>query len=113
MESAETGLALLDLLEGYDRAVLLDAMFTGRHPPGTILEFGPSDLKMSPAPSNHFAGLPEMFRLADRLGMHFPKEVRIVAMEVDNPVVFRQALTPEARKALPAFAERARQLLEA
>lgn len=113
VESAETGLALLDHLEGFDQAVLLDAIFTGKHGPGTVLEFGPDDFKMAPAPSNHFAGLPEMIKLAQRLRMRFPKDLRILAMEVDNPIVFRQTLTPEARKALPAFVERARRLLSA
>ena len=113
IESAESGLALLDHLEGYDRALLLDAIFTGKYPPGTVLEFGPDDFKGAPAPSTHFAGLPEMLKLAERLEMRFPKDVRILAMEVDNPIVFRQSLTPAAQKALPAFVERARRFLNA
>jgi len=111
VEAAESGLALLDHLEGYDRALILDAIYTGRHPPGTILEFGPEDLQMPVAPSTHFAGLSEMIELAQRLKMRFPKDLRILAMEVSNPVVFRQTLTPEAREALPRFVERAKLLL--
>ena len=39
VESAGAGLELLDLLEGHKRALLLDAVLTGEHPPGTELEF--------------------------------------------------------------------------
>jgi Ni,Fe-hydrogenase maturation factor len=41
VEASGTGLALLELLAGYDRALLLDAIFTGNAPPGTVLEFSP------------------------------------------------------------------------
>jgi hypothetical protein len=48
---------------------------------------------------------------AKRLKIHFPKDIRILAMDVENPTVFRQALTTTAQKALPIFAKRARKIV--
>ena len=111
VETGEAGLALLDHLEGYDRALILDAIATGRCRPGTVLSWERKDFKDIVSPSPHFSGLPELIQLAERVGMHFPKDMRVLAMEVDNPTVFRDTLTPEAQKALPEFVSRARQVL--
>jgi len=111
VESAEAGLALLDHLEGYDRAIILDAIATGRCEAGTVLSWGRDDFKKIEAPSPHFSGLPEVLSLAERVGIHYPKDMRVLAMEVSDPTIFRETLTPEAQKALPAFAAEARRVL--
>lgn len=111
VEAGGTSFALLELLEGYDRALLLDAIFTGQHPPGTVLEFSREDISTQAAPAVHYLGLPEVLRLAEQLGIDFPKDILILALEVRNPLQFRQGLTPEVQQALAAFLERARQVL--
>ena len=113
VETGEAGLALLDHLEGYDRAVILDAIATGRCKPGTVLSWHRKDFKDIVSPSPHFSGLPELLQLAERVGMRFPKDLRVLAMEVDNPTVFRESLTPQAQAALPAFVAEARKALAA
>jgi len=111
VESSEAGLALMELLEGYECALLLDAVVTGGCPPGSVLEFLPEDLQKILAPSPHYAGLPEVLQMAERLGIPFPKEIRILALEVEDPYEFREGLSPSVERALPAFVERARQVL--
>ena len=113
VETGEAGLALLDHLEGYDRAVILDAIATGRCKPGTVLSWHRKDFKDIVSPSPHFSGLPELLHLAERVGMRFPRDLRVLAMEVDNPTVFRESLTPQAQAALPAFVAEARKALAA
>jgi len=95
------GLALLDLFIGYDRAVVIDAIQTGRCRPGTIMEIDPKELRSAPAPSPHFAGLPEMLALSRRLGVHFPNAVRIVAVEVADLLTIGAGMTPAVRHVLP------------
>jgi hydrogenase maturation protease len=46
------GLGLLDLFIGYDRAILIDAIQTGRFAPGTILKLSNNDLESIRAPSS-------------------------------------------------------------
>ena len=111
VETGEAGLALLDHLEGYDRALILDAIATGKCRPGTVLSWQRQDFKDLVSPAPHFSGLPELIRLAERVGMRFPKQLRVLAMEVDDPTVFRETLTPEAQRALPDLVAQARRVL--
>ena len=65
VESSASGMALIEVFAGYDRAVVIDSISTGRNPAGTIIEFGLADLGRVAAPSLHQAGLPEMSAVAD------------------------------------------------
>jgi hydrogenase maturation protease len=112
VESGGGGLDLLDVLEGYDRAILLDAILTGKHPPGTILEFSAEDFKKNDAPSPHYAGLPTVIQLAESLGIRFPTIFQIVAMEIENPYVVVEGLSDPVEAAIPALVERARSIVE-
>jgi hydrogenase maturation protease len=112
VEAAGAGLALLEILEGYDRVLLLDAIFTGYAAPGTILEFCREDFQKAAAPSTHYAGLPEVLRQAGSLGVEFPQELRLLALEVENPFEFHAGMSPFTRGALPGYVDRARQVLQ-
>jgi hydrogenase maturation protease len=112
VESGGDGLDLLDVLEGYDRAILLDAILTGKHPPGTILEFSAEDLKKDDAPSPHYAGLPTVIQLAESLGIRFPMIFLIVAVEVENPYEVVEGLSRPVETALPAIVERVRSIAQ-
>jgi hydrogenase maturation protease len=105
--SAEAGLALLELMEGYDQALLLDSTKTGLAPVGHIHEFPPEAFSGTPAPSPHYVGLPEVLALAVRLGIALPDKLRILAMEVENPYVIREVFSPDVAAALPEFVRRA------
>lgn len=111
VETSECGLALLELLEGYDKALLLDAVMTGSSPPGTILEFGPEDFDEVVAPSPHYAGLSEVLNLADRLAISFPSEIRVLAMEVESAYEIREGLSDRIQECLAGFVGRARDVL--
>ena len=111
VESGGSGLDLLDVLEGYDRAILLDAILTGKHPPGTILEFSAEDFKKDDCPSPHYAGLPTVIQLAESLGIRFPSIFQIVAVEVENPYEVLEGLSQPVETALPAIIERARRIV--
>jgi hydrogenase maturation protease len=112
-ETSVHGVALLDLLTGYDRAILIDAVRTGRHPPGTVLALDPASLSAACAPSPHYAGLPEVLALARALDLEFPSRISIVAVEVADPFTIDGAVTPAVRDAVPEVCRRVRDLLAA
>jgi hydrogenase maturation protease len=112
VEAAKTGLALLELLAGYDRALLLEAIFTGNAPPGTVLEFSREDFQQASTPSAHYAGLPEILRQAESLGLEFPRELRVLALVVENPLELHAGMGPTTRSALPGYVDRARRVLK-
>lgn len=112
VETGEAGLALMEVLMGYECALIIDAVVTGDHPPGTVLNFAPDDFRRVLAPSPHYAGIPEVLELAARLGVAFPRDIRVLAMEVLNPLHFSPDLTPEVQAALPAYIDSIRSQLE-
>ena len=110
-DTAEPGLALLDIMSPYDRVLLLDSVVTGRHPPGTILEFSRTDFDKVVGPSPHYAGLPEVLALAKHLDIAFPEEIRVLALEIENPWDFQEKLSPVIEQALPGYVAEARRIL--
>lgn len=111
VESGEAGLALLELLIGYERAVIVDAIQTTRHPVGTVLVFGREDFRRVVGPSAHYAGLPEVFDLAERLNLPMPADLWVVAVEVANPFDFAETPCDTVRAAIPAATAQVRKLL--
>ncbi len=110
-ETTEAGLSLLDIMSGYDRVLLLDSIVTGKHSAGTVLEFYRADFDKVTGPSPHYAGLPEVLALAERLDIAFPRNIRVLALEIATPNDFGQTLSPAIDHALPDFVERAGRIL--
>jgi len=104
VESGEAGLALLELLAGYPVAVIVDAIHTGA-PPGTIQRLERGAFARVLAPSAHYAGLPEVFELAERLGLAMPARLAVIAIEVEDPYSFAERLTPRVMAAVEPAAE--------
>jgi hydrogenase maturation protease len=111
VDTIETGLALLDIFSGYRRVLLLDTIATGRYPPGTVLEFSREDFNMVLGPSPHFMGLPDVLELADRLSIDVPEEIRIHALEIEQPSDFSQTLSPVIQEAMDAYVRGASEIL--
>ena len=105
-QTTEMGLALLDLITGFDALVIVDAVQTGRETPGFVHEFHGDDLKALPVVSPHFLGVGEMLALGRKLGLPVPSLVTIFAVEVRDPFTVGTSLTPEIEAALPGIVER-------
>jgi hydrogenase maturation protease len=112
-ESPLAGLALLDLFLGYDRAVVVDGIHTGRSPAGSLIELSPSDLDAVVAPSPHYAGLPEMLAVARRFALPFPSDVRILAVETVDPWTIGGGLSPAVRDVIPEVIDRVCDMVDA
>jgi hydrogenase maturation protease len=112
VESSASGLALIELLAGRDRAVIVDAVRTGRYPPGTVLELGLDEVGRVRAPSTHQAGLPELAAVATRLGLAFPERTVVLAVEVEDALTLGRPLSPSVAAAIPEVVRRVRALVE-
>jgi len=99
--SAFSGFYLLDELTGYERAIVVDAVRTGAHPPGTVLSFPFEALGTGNGPSPHAAGLPTVVRLGRQGGVALPAQIHIVAVEVDDTFTVAEGLTPRVAAAVP------------
>ena len=95
------GLRLMERLAGYDRAILIDAVCTGQHAPGTVLHLGPDDLPTQHTASAHDVNLPTALRLAEEMHVKMPA-IEIIAVEAENVLEFADRCTPAVEAALPA-----------
>jgi hydrogenase maturation protease len=106
-ESSEMGLALLDYIIGFREVVLVDAVQTGRAPPGSVQELGAEDLQSLSSVSPHFLGVGETLALGRLLGLAVPQRVHILAVEVEDALTMGTELTPALQAALPGIVARA------
>jgi hydrogenase maturation protease len=100
VECTVSGLALLEYFVGFDKAIVVDAIHTGKQPAGTVYELVPSDLGEVYAPSPHYTGLPEMMALAKQLELQFPDDIKIFAMEIADPYTIGGPLTKSVSDAM-------------
>ncbi len=99
IESNEMGLALLDFLEGYDWALLVDSIVSGTVPPATVRLFERADFPTTRGSNPHHVGVYDALAFAERVDLAVPKEIRVVAIEVRDPFTFGTGLTPELERA--------------
>ncbi len=100
-ESLEMGLSLLDLLTGFDAALIVDSIQTGKAPPGFLHNFDLTELEQLPSWSPHFAGIGEVIALGRKLDLPVPGRVRILAVEVDNPFTVSDQISAALRAKVP------------
>lgn len=110
-ESFGLGLELLDELEGYEFALILDSIMTGKNKPGSIIEYAKGDFSEDLPTSPHYAGIPEVFKIAERLQIPFPNEVRILALEIENPYLIHEGISEHAERSIPSFVDRAKKII--
>jgi hydrogenase maturation protease len=97
---------LLDFLTGYGTVVIVDSIQTGQAPPGSLYELNAASLKQLTGGAPHFLGVGETLALGRLLELPMPSEVRIYAVEVEDPFTLGTQLTPALQAALPGIVGR-------
>ena len=112
LETALTGMYLLEAVLGASRLIVVDTIVTGSVDPGTVLELKEGDLVGAPGGSPHYIGLFETLELARALGLEVPSEVDILAVEAGDCTTVGGAMTAPVTAAVPLVVERAMALIE-
>jgi hydrogenase maturation protease len=105
-ETTEMGLALLDFITGYRAVAIVDSIQTGKAPAGFLHELDAPTLNQLTGRTPHFVGVSETLALGKQLGLAMPEQVRIFAIEVEDPFTLGTALTPALQAALPGIVAR-------
>ena len=109
-EASVGGLRLMELMIGYDRVILIDAIITSNgHDYGHIHELSLEDLRQI-TPTEHSASAHDtsLITALDAgvlLGLHMPTEFEIIAVEVENVMDFSEDPTPAVAAAIPKVTE--------
>jgi len=110
------GIGLMEQLIGYDRAILIDALVTGKAPVGTVTCFALeelTDLSAGHTSSAHDTSLQTALKLGRAMGAHVPDQVTVIAVEARNVSDFSEELSPPVAAAVPLAVEAVMNLLHA
>jgi hydrogenase maturation protease len=109
-EASVGGLRLMELMIGYDRVIIIDAIIHSNGiKPGSFYRMTLEDLR-SISPTQHSASahdttLVTALDMGKRMGLQIPDEVSIYAVEVENIMDFCEEPTPKVAEAIPIVAE--------
>ena len=102
--TSQSGLYLLEHLEGHEEAIIIDAVLGDS--PGRVRELAAVEVKATVVPSAHYAGLPEALAIARQSGLAVPQRLRIFAVEIGGTQVLGAGLSPEVEAAIPEVVRR-------
>jgi hydrogenase maturation protease len=106
METGIAGLALLDLLVGYDRAIIIDAIQTVGGKAGHIYRLDTQAFDAARhVVSPHDIDFTTALEFGKKLGLSLPQQIVIFAIEASDVHTFSEECTPEVQKAIPTCVE--------
>jgi hydrogenase maturation protease len=111
------GLSLMERLTGYEHVILVDSIFTGKKPIGTLSQFALSDLPDLTAghsASAHDTSLHNALKVGRSMNIPLPRDedVVIIAIEAENVYDFSETLSPQVGAAVPPAVEAVLQLIQ-
>ncbi len=108
------GISLMERLEGYDRAVIIDAIQTRNGVPGTLYQLSLNDLPTFNTTAIHDASLKTALDMGRSLGARLPRQIAIFAIEAVRLWEFGEELTPQVEASVePAIQQVIQALLQA
>ena len=110
-ECSLSGLALLEVIVGYDTLVLIDTIKKPLPVTGTIHLMEGKDLRHIPGPSPHYVSIPQAIEIGEKLELQVPSRIKIIAVEAKNIYNLGEELTEEMTKAIPAIVEQVKKVL--
>ena len=103
-EGSVGGMRMLDIVGGYRRDIMVDAIQTREGRPGEIYRLTPEQFRLSlHAGSSHDLSLPGALVFGRAMGLTLPKDEDfvIIAIEVEDVINFAEACTPVVQEAIP------------
>jgi hydrogenase maturation protease len=107
-ECSVGGLNLVEVVEGFDRLIVVDSIRTDAGEPGDYYAFTAESLRETCNLNNvHDANFATALELGRRLGHRIPaaRDTHIFAVEVRDNITFSERLTPDLEAAYPALCE--------
>jgi hydrogenase maturation protease len=105
VESSASGLDLLDLILGYEKVIVIDAIKTEGGKVGNIHRLVPEDFDAASPHWPHTIDLLTALNLGKKLGLPLPYQIVIFAIEVSDVKTFGEECTPEVERAIPTAVE--------
>jgi hydrogenase maturation protease len=107
LNSTRAGFELIDLLTGFEHALLVDSLVLPEPVPGNIRRLKLEDVAGSVRLNSvHEINVATAFKLAEKLKIPMPRELEIYAVEADDVYTISEEMTPAVEKAVGPLALR-------
>ncbi len=106
VESEVAGFALMELMAGWDRIILIDSVQFEGLESGTVIRIAPEDLHTSlRLRSVHDIDLPTALELARRMGIAMPRDLMIFGIQAEDWLTLGESLTDAAERGMKTAAD--------
>ena len=96
------GLAMLDEIVGYDKVIFVDSIKTENGMPGDISRITLDTLDAIPSLSaSHGIDFVTAIKLGKKFGYKMPKQIDILAIEIEDNTSFSEECTEKVKKSIP------------
>ena len=103
IETETAGFALMELMAGWDRVILVDCIQFDGVAPASVVRLDPQDLHTSlRIQSVHEIDLPTVLELGRRLGLEMPRKVIVYGVQGCNPHSLGEGLTEAGERGVAA-----------
>lgn len=100
------GLRLAEAVAGFECAVIVDAMVSGNHAPGTVVRVEMEELcALRAVNCQHDTTLPDALEMLRRAGERMPETIVVIGIEAADADTLDERLTPAVEAAVPVAAE--------
>ncbi len=107
-----SGLAILDLIVDFDRAIIIDAIQTADGTPGQIYRLGINDFTVTKHTiSPHDVDLPTALDIGKMLQLKIPHKIDIIGVEIPDALEFSTGLSESVSAAVPKVVQTIREIL--
>jgi len=113
VECTLSGLALLDVILGYDALVIIDTIVHSEPVTGRVRLLEGTELRDFPGPSPHYVSIPQTLTIGRQLGLPVPRWVKIVAVEAKDLYRLGEGLSDDMTRRLPEVIEATKGVLNA
>ncbi len=101
-EAYTGGLNLLDLIIGYDKAILVDAVYIEDMEIGEVRVMGLDELGTAHSSNPHDATLMEALEMSKRMGEErIPEDIVLVGIKIERIDEFSDNLSPPVQRSIP------------
>ena len=105
-EAELAGLDLIEMLKGYDRAFIVDAIQLDGERPGDVFRMRPDDIRITPRlASFHDIDVVTALALGRRLEFHMPEEVVIFGVQAADCRTLGEECTEAVSAVIPALVD--------
>lgn len=112
IEAETAGLDLMEMLNGHDRAVIVDAIKLDGEDPGTVFRLKPDDLKITPRlASCHDIDIVTALALGRKLGLEMPDDVTVYAIQGEDLLTLHEGCLEIVSEVIPKVADEVESLI--